>query len=64
MSKQFSKYPDVMTPKQVQSALNIGRTWTYRLLKDGTIPSFRVGKSYRISKKQLIKYVKNQGNVS
>lgn len=64
MPKLFSDFPDVLTPKQVQSALNIGRTWTYRLLKEGTIPSFRVGKSYRISKKQLLKYIKNQSKVS
>ena len=64
MAKFFSEYPDVMTPKQVQVALNIGRTWTYRLLKSGKIPSFRVGKSYRIAKRQLIKYVKSQSKVS
>ncbi|MGD0724362.1 MAG: helix-turn-helix domain-containing protein [Spirochaetia bacterium] len=37
-----------VTPRQVREALNIGRATLYRRLKDGTIPSVRIGRLLRI----------------
>jgi excisionase family DNA binding protein len=37
-----------LTPKDLQRELQIGEKLAYRLLKDGTIPSVRVGGLYRI----------------
>ncbi len=37
-----------LTPKDLQRELRIGEKLAYRLLKDGTIPSVRIGGLYRI----------------
>ncbi len=42
-----------LTPKDLQRELQIGEKLAYRLLKDGTIPSVRVGGVYRIHRSQL-----------
>jgi excisionase family DNA binding protein len=53
----FSGYGDVLTVKDLQSALKIGRSTAYKLLQDGEINSIRIGDSYRIPKRYLIDYV-------
>lgn len=42
-----------LTPKDVQRELQIGEKLTYRLLKNGTIPSIRIGGVYRIRRSEL-----------
>jgi excisionase family DNA binding protein len=53
----FSSYGDVLTVKDLQSALQIGRSTAYKLLQEGEISSIRIGDSYRIPKRYLIDYV-------
>ena len=53
----FEKYPDVLTVKQLQSALNIGRSCAYGLINEGQIPFFKVGKTIRIPKTGLLAYL-------
>ena len=42
-----------LTPKDVQRELKIGERLTYRLLRNGTIPSVRVGNMYRVRRTDL-----------
>ena len=42
-----------LSPKDLQSELQIGEKLCYRLLKSGAIPSIRVGGLYRIYRPQL-----------
>ncbi len=42
-----------LTPKDLQRELQIREKLCYRLLKDGTIPSIRVGGLYRIYRPRL-----------
>ena len=61
----FAKYPDIMSINDLRSALGIGRTKAYELVKSGEIRSIRVGKSIRIPKISLLDYVKQSSyNVS
>lgn len=61
MAKQyglmFRDYPDVVTPEQVQKMLGIGRRKAYELLKNGELPSIRMGRLYRIPKISVIDYL-------
>src|SRR4051812_25044850 len=45
-----------LTPKDLQRELQIGEKLCYRLLRDGAIPSVRVGGLYRIHRSELEKY--------
>lgn len=50
-------YQDVLTFKELQQVLKTSRTKTYQLLRDGTIPSMKLGTDYRILKKNIIAYL-------
>lgn len=49
----FDNYPDVVTVKEMQTMLRIGRKAAYDLVHNGTIPSVRIGTSYLITKKSI-----------
>lgn len=54
----FRDYPDVVTVEQMCEMLGGVSTKTgYRLLKDGTIKSFVVGRRYRIPKLYILEYL-------
>lgn len=53
----FKDYPDILTVDDIQEVLNIGRTLAYKLLKDNTIKSNKIGRSYKVAKIHLIQYV-------
>ncbi len=51
------KTESLLTPEEVQHYLGIGRTSTYLLLSQGTIPSVRVGRLRRIRPSDLERYI-------
>lgn len=53
----FKDYPDILSIKQVQEILGIGKTKTYELLRNNAIPNVRIGKKYIISKLALLKFL-------
>ena len=57
-SSVFRDYPDVLDVKQVSLLLGVSTKTIYRLLRDGTIVSLKVGREFRIPKVTVMKYVK------
>lgn len=53
----FEKYPDVVRPQQLQEMLSIGKTKSYELIKNGTIPSKKIGGTYYIRKIDVINFM-------
>lgn len=53
----YSEYPDIVTPDDLMKMLRVGRNAAYVLIRSNTIPSFRVGKRYKITKQSVIEYV-------
>lgn len=59
----LEQYEAVLTVAELQEILNIGRNTAYSLLNTGVIPSFRIGKKWRIPKDAVLHYLgqwKNQ----
>lgn len=56
----FTSYPDLVTIKQLTKMLDIGVTLAYRLVKSTTIPALKVGREYKIPKRNVIAYLTNQ----
>jgi len=54
----FHEFPDVVNVIQMRTMLGIGRNTAYNLINDGIIPSIRIGKVHRITKANIIKYIK------
>lgn len=52
-------FDDVLTFKEFQQVLKIGRNKAYELLQNNIIPSIRIGNSYRIPKINVINYLQN-----
>lgn len=48
---------DILTLKELQELLHIGKNTALRLVQSGEIEAFRVGKQWRIAKDSIIKYI-------
>ena len=59
----LEQYEDVLTITELQEILNIGRNSAYALLQSGALPSFCIGKKWRVPKDAVLHYLgqwKNQ----
>ena len=56
----FTSYPDLVDVVQLKEMLNIGITLAYRLVREKNIPSLKVGREYKIPKRNVIAYLTNQ----
>ena len=59
-STMFTSYKDVVNVNQLAEMLGIGITLAYRLVREKTIPSLKVGREYKIPKRNVIAYLTNQ----
>ena len=54
----FKDYPDVLDVKQVSTLLGVSTKVVYRLLRDGSIVSLKIGREFRVPKVNVMRYVK------
>jgi excisionase family DNA binding protein len=54
----FKEYPDVLDIKQVSKLLGVSTKTVYRLLREGTIDSLKIGREFRVPKVNVMRYVK------
>jgi excisionase family DNA binding protein len=57
----FDALPDVLTPPEVAKVLRVGRNQAYELIRQGLLPSFRIGCRIRVAKRALLDFVYRQG---
>jgi len=50
----------LLRPSEAAEALGLGKSKTYQLINDGTLPSVRIGKSVRIPNAALKKWIESQ----
>ena len=58
----FKEYPDILDVKQVSKLLGVSTKTVYRLLRDGTLDSLKIGREFKIPKVNVMKYVKVLGS--
>lgn len=51
---------DILTLKELRELLHIGKNTALRLVQNGEIEAFRVGKQWRIVREDIIRYLKRQ----
>ena len=56
----FTEYPDLVNVIQLKQMLDIGITLAYRLVKNNSIQALKVGRQYKIPKRNVIAYLTNQ----
>lgn len=54
----FEKIPDIMTFKECQKLLKVGKNTLLNLIHSGEIDAFRIGNRWKITKESIIEYVK------
>jgi excisionase family DNA binding protein len=59
MENMFCDYPDVVDVNQLNNMLggNFSKKLLYRLLRDQEIKNRKIGREYRISKRNVIEYL-------
>jgi excisionase family DNA binding protein len=58
-----STLPLLLTAKEVEATLHLGRTRTYALLRSGELPVLRVGRAIRVPRIALERWVEGQTTV-
>jgi excisionase family DNA binding protein len=51
---------EIMTISQVAKYLQISDMTTYKLVQDGKIPAFKVGRHWRVKKEDLSAFIEKQ----
>ena len=51
---------DILTVREMMDMLAIGKNTAYKLLRGGTIKSFRLGNSYKVLRKSVQEYIYSQ----
>ena len=51
---------EIMKFEEVMEYLNIGKSTLYKLLRNGEITSFKIGKVWKIPRKSVDDYIKKQ----
>ena len=59
----FTAYPDIVNIVQLKEMLGIGITLAYRLVRNKTIKALKVGRQYKIPKRNVIAYLTNQNEI-
>lgn len=58
----FKEYPDVLDVKQVSVLLGVSTKTVYRLLRDGSLDSLKIGRTFRVPKVNAMRYAKVFGS--
>lgn len=53
----LKRCPDIMSVRDIQNILHIGRSKAYDLLKSGELRALRIGTKYRIPKAYLLDFL-------
>ena len=53
----LNRYKDILTVEELCEVLKIGKNTAYTLLKSGEIKSVKIGRVYKIPKKNVVKYL-------
>jgi excisionase family DNA binding protein len=59
-SRQRDGVAMLLTPREVEAELRLGRTRTYQLLRSGEIPSLRVGRAIRVPRAALERWISDR----
>ena len=51
--KSKSGYPEIMTINQIAEYFQISEMTTYKLVHEGTIPAFKIGRHWRVRRDDL-----------
>ena len=63
VSRRESRQKNVLTVRELAEYLSVHPSTIYRMLKDGTIPAFRLGSDWRFNLESIDKWRKSRESV-
>ncbi len=60
MKQQNNSTSEIMTVTEVADYLKISEVTTYKLVQKGVIPSFKVGRHWRVKREDLSEFIEKQ----
>ena len=58
----FEQYNDVVSVEELAKMLKIGRNTAYELVRSGRMPSIKIGRQIRVTKREVIDYLSQTDN--
>lgn len=55
----FEKVPDILTFKECQTLLKVGKNTLLDLIHEGLIDAFKIGNRWKITKESVLEYVRH-----
>ncbi len=59
-----SPTPNLLLPSEVAEVLRVSKMTVYRLIKSGTLPAVRIGRSFRIPQASFEEYLRQASSQS
>lgn len=56
----LENYETILVPEEICEILRIGQNEVYKMLNSGQIIGYKVGKTWRIPKENVISYIKSK----
>ena len=56
----YEKIPEIMTVKECQNILKVGKNTLLNLINSGEIEAFRIGNRWKIPKESVIEFIENR----
>ena len=56
----LENYETILVPEEICEILRIGQNEVYKMLNSGQITGYKVGKTWRIPKDNVISYIKSK----
>lgn len=53
------RVPELLSIEEVCRGLGMGKSWTYRRIKSGEIPSVKLGRAIKVKREDLEKYLES-----
>lgn len=58
----YDKLPDILTINELSMYLKLGKTNTYKLVKQNGFPTINIGNTIKIPKEKLLNWINNNIN--
>jgi excisionase family DNA binding protein len=59
-SPRMDRKSKLLSMQEVCEALGMGKSWTYRRIKSGEIPSVKLGRSIKVKREDLAEYLESR----
>ena len=58
----YDSYGDILSVEDVSRLLGASRQYVYRLIRDGRLRGFRIGRGYKVAKSSVIEFMNGRAD--